>query len=308
MVYGGRPFKSSSRSQRLFRPKRRSRRGPTIAIILVLGLIGGGWLWAFQEGPKSALPGGVPIIKADDQPMRKRPDEPGGMKIPDLDKLVYNTGKAEPKVEHLLPPPETPLPRPAADPMPAPADAAGAAPTSTDAASNAPSSSASPAPAVPAASANTSSPSLAAPQTPTASALPPAPPTQVAAAPATVAPPAPAPLPPADTAKSPTPPSAASPPAQSATPVVTKLPGDKAYRLQLASVRSADDAAKVWEKLKRANGDVLGSMNFTVMSVELPERGTYYRVLAGPISEEAAASFACDQLKRRGTGCILVKP
>ena len=187
MVYGGRPFKPNNRSQRLFKPKRRSRRGLTIAVVVIIIAIGGAWLWMFRQTPRNLDAGGVPIIKADDQPMRKRPDEPGGMKIPDLDKLVYNTGKTESKVEHLLPPPEAPLPRPAPDPIPAPPVASNAAPSSADAAQTP----ATPAPPAPAVALGGSPNPL--PQTPSAAApmpVPPVPPTQTAAAPATVPPPA----------------------------------------------------------------------------------------------------------------------
>jgi len=43
-----------------------------------------------------------------------KPEQPGGMEIPDRDKLIYNPSRKV--VEHLLPPPEKPMPRPAPPP------------------------------------------------------------------------------------------------------------------------------------------------------------------------------------------------
>ena len=63
--------------------------------------------------------GDIPLIRADTRPMRVKPENPGGMQIPDRDMLIY--GQQRPQVEHLLPPPEQPMARPS------PASAASAA-------------------------------------------------------------------------------------------------------------------------------------------------------------------------------------
>lgn len=107
-------------------PPRRRRR-PNIALIvaIVVLLVAGLWvghrLTRHGEGP-----GAVPILHADTRPIKVPPTNPGGMDVPDQDMAVLNPGKANPKVEQLLPPPETPLPRPAPEatpPSPPPAGA-----------------------------------------------------------------------------------------------------------------------------------------------------------------------------------------
>src|SRR3546814_13659211 len=55
------------------------------------------------------------MIKAEDAPIKHRPEEPGGMDVPHQDKLVFNRlppGQVENQVERLLPPPEEPVAQP----------------------------------------------------------------------------------------------------------------------------------------------------------------------------------------------------
>jgi hypothetical protein len=83
------------------------------AVLLVIGVFAAGLRAAYVAGTRHAAVGGaseVPLIRADARPMMVRPAEPGGLKIPDRNMLIYDPGK--PMVEHLLPPPEQPMLRP----------------------------------------------------------------------------------------------------------------------------------------------------------------------------------------------------
>ena len=100
-------------------PEQRPRRVlATTLALLVMGLFGGGLWFAHVQGTRHA--GGeaanhhVPLIRADERPTKVKPERPGGMEIPDRDKLIYNPTRTV--VEHLLPPPEKPMPRPALSP------------------------------------------------------------------------------------------------------------------------------------------------------------------------------------------------
>jgi hypothetical protein len=99
-------------------PPRPRRVLATALALLVMGLFGGGLWFAYVQGTRHASgnPAGadVPLLRADERPTKVKPERPGGMEIPDRDKLIYNPTR--PVVEHLLPPPEKPLPRPAAAP------------------------------------------------------------------------------------------------------------------------------------------------------------------------------------------------
>jgi hypothetical protein len=77
--------------------------------------------------------------------------------------------------------------------------------------------------------------------------------------------------------------------------------------LQLGSVRSEDDARQEWERIKRKNTDLLGSLSAAPIRADLGDKGIYYRILTGPVTDPAAAERICDGLKQRNIGCILAR-
>jgi len=242
-----------------------------LLFIAVMGLAGGSW-WAYRTDAPRSPPSEVPVIHSDAAPVKEAPRDPGGMIVPGQDSVLLNReGKSNPRVEQLLPDPEQAIPRPAA-----PAKQALPIETST-----VPSKAAMP----PAIGAPAALP--AAPQNPIAAAPPAAP----AAPPAVIAQPSPAVI---------TPPVATNVP----TPTVSG-PG---YRLQLGAVRSEEAAKQEWQRLQRAQPDILGKLTLATARVDLGEKGIFYRIQAGPIADEAAAAQSCTALKSRNVGCILVKP
>jgi hypothetical protein len=84
------------------------------AALAVMAVFAGGLWFAYHEGIRHAGDGAadVPLIRADRRPMMVRPAEPGGLRIPDRNMLIYDPGKR--LAEHLLPPPEQPMARPTA--------------------------------------------------------------------------------------------------------------------------------------------------------------------------------------------------
>jgi len=78
-------------------------------------------------------------------------------------------------------------------------------------------------------------------------------------------------------------------------------------RLQLGSLRSEDAARQEWERIKRKNSDLLGSLSATPVRADLGDKGIYYRIQAGPIADPAAAERICGELKQRSIGCILAR-
>jgi len=206
----------------------------SVAAILIVGVFAGGLWFAYQQGLKhgGAITGAadVPLIRADERPTKVKPENPGGMEVPDRDKLIYTQKRAA--VEHLLPPPEKPMARPGASA----AAATGGAPQSHpgSAASN-----------------------------PTPNATP----GQPAQAPGK--------------------------PAQVAT-----------FRVQLGTVHSEEAARQEWDRIKRASPDLLGNISATPVRADLPDKGTLYRLVSGPVAD---AERLCAELKRRNVGCFIVR-
>jgi hypothetical protein len=169
------------------------------------------------------------------------------MEVPDRDKLIYTQKRAA--VEHLLPPPEKPMPRPTAPSAAAPSGA--------------------PPPSLVTAAAGTANP---------------APPAQSQQ---------PAGKPPAK---------AASLPVAAAKPAAAQQTGGA--RIQLASVRSEEAARQEWDRIKRANPDLLGNISATSVRADLGEKGVYYRLQTAPVTD---AERVCGELKRRNIGCIIAR-
>ena len=116
-----------------FEPMRQpppARRWRLRLFFLFLALAAGGAGWVFMDDlfpPDDSFD--TPLIRADASPVKVRPLSPGGMEVPNRDKLVYGRigdGARPPGVERLLPPPETPLPPPgSATPAPEPENTGG---------------------------------------------------------------------------------------------------------------------------------------------------------------------------------------
>ncbi|MGD9649413.1 MAG: SPOR domain-containing protein [Dongiaceae bacterium] len=80
----------------------------TIALVVLVGFLSVVWM-AYQDTSPST--GATPLITADAGQIKTRPAQPGGMEIPNQDKLVYNqlSGNAPKIEERLMPASEKPL-------------------------------------------------------------------------------------------------------------------------------------------------------------------------------------------------------
>lgn len=283
-------------------PAQARRRGLLALGAAVVGIaaFAGVILYAYNRGDRVAPDGGPPVLEADATPTKLRPEQPGGMEVPHQDKLVFdrlNQGARDdrPKVEHLLPPPEAPLPRPVVTPqvpaMPALPPPPAVAPLPSGATTT-----------VPRGIPDDVLPPVV-PQAPVQvqAGLPPALPTggqssQVASLPA-----APPKAPPKAAVPQPAQPTVAQPP---------KAPAAAAgggFRIQLASVRTEAEAAAEWKRLAGRHPGALGGLNMQVAKADLGEKGVYYRVQGGSV-DEARAKTICAQLKAQNVGCVVVRP
>ncbi len=273
------------------KPKRRYWRYAVLGTLLGLLLAGAGGLYMFLDDMLVDTAQNVPIIRADTTPTKVRPDDPGGMEIPNRDKLVYermNGAPAVPRVERLLPPPEVPKPPPEPEAAEPTAETPELIPTAEI-------------PAEEDVAAVTPPPEQPAPKalTPSSGNLP-----------------AGAPKGPVET-QAPAPevqqPAAAEPKAEAASPPVAATAPATAdqnvFRVQIAAVRSAEAAESEWKRLSKAHEDLLGKLDHSVSSIDLGSgKGVFYRLRTGAVGDETAAGALCDALKKRKVGCLLVRP
>lgn len=78
--------------------------------------------------------------------------------------------------------------------------------------------------------------------------------------------------------------------------------------IQLASIKEESAAAGHWDKLKAQHGALISGMAYRVVKAEIPGKGTYFRIQAGPVAESKAKDV-CATLNASSAGsCIVVKP
>jgi len=289
--------------------------------LVVAGAAAGAWsyygdqliqLWRGGQG-------GIPLIKADPGPVKVRPVNPGGLRVPNRDKLVYDrmhgksagpgeAGGESGRAERLLPPPEQPLPKPRpkkevaketpkTKPVPE-------VPTVKDvAAAIRPA----PPPQAPTLSTaeETKTPALAPIKAkresePKAEKLTP-PVKTLKPAPKPVTKPAPKPEPKQATTAKPAP--------KLETSASAPIPSGRTYLVQLAAARSPQGARSEWERLRKKHLDLLGDLGLKVTKANLGARkGVFYRLRVGPLVDEKAARQLCQQLTKRQVGCLIIKP
>lgn len=85
-------------------------------------------------------------------------------------------------------------------------------------------------------------------------------------------------------------------------------PGEKSVRIQIASMRSEAQAKAQWERVQKAERDLLGVLTLHVERVDLGKKGVFFRVQAGPLSGPEAAKKLCARLQQRELGCLVVRP
>ena len=257
-----------------------------VAVIGVLAFFGFVVWRATTDDSAPPAEAEVPVIVADPSETRVRPDDPGGMEVPDQDMLIHRSleeGESEPVVERLLPPPEEPAARPAPPPPPPPPPGE----TVAEAEPQAPAATAEPEPAAEPESSGETAPS---PQSEP----------EVAQTLVVPSPPSPPPLARAE-------PEAEAPPDPAPDPPIAAEGG--AYRIQLASFRDREAVDRGWKAFLAKAPILLVDLIPDVQEVDLgPERGTFYRLRAGPMRSREAAEKLCELLGEKDMECLVVAP
>jgi len=81
----------------------------------------------------------------------------------------------------------------------------------------------------------------------------------------------------------------------------------RGWAIQLASQRSEDAARAHWRKLERKVRRVVRGGEVDVMQVEIPGKGTFYRLRLVGFDDRARARSLCRSLKRSRVSCLVVR-
>lgn len=277
------------------------------ALLMGAALVGiavaGAAAWYLFSGSPSpeAQMGGVPTISADGA-YKTKPDDPGGMQVPNQDKQVYQrlnpddpaaqaqiTGQPQP--ERVIAMPEQPKAPPAVPPTPV-VSAETAPPPAPALTSRPPSVLSTPAPAAPSAQ-------VTAPSVPVAT-TPPTALSSAAPAPAPVVAPkvvAPAPV------ATPAPVVAKAAPAPAAVPAAG---GTGPFTIQIAALRDEASARKTWQGLQQKYPALLGSLSLVIEKSDQGAKGVFYRVRGTGLPSEERARYVCSELSKDKVGCLFV--
>ena len=77
--------------------------------------------------------------------------------------------------------------------------------------------------------------------------------------------------------------------------------------LQLASYKSIDKAKQLINSYKESSNLILSKLNFNIVTANIVDRGTYYRVRVGPYNDVKDIYKLCLEFKVKDNECLIVK-
>ena len=78
------------------------------------------------------------------------------------------------------------------------------------------------------------------------------------------------------------------------------------YAIQFVAVRSRDRAEQEWQRLTKKHPDLLLALNNQIIQADLGDRGTFYRLRAGPLTKDRASAI-CSSLTEVHEDCLVVR-
>lgn len=77
------------------------------------------------------------------------------------------------------------------------------------------------------------------------------------------------------------------------------------FAAHLSSVRSRDGTTEEWQSLQKLFPELLEDRTLTVRTIEVQDKGTFYRVMAGTFDTFDAAQAFCDKLQASDQYCVV---
>ena len=91
-------------------------------------------------------------------------------------------------------------------------------------------------------------------------------------------------------------------------PESQSISGSRAWRyVQLGTADARGPLEVLWERLRRRHDDALVGLSPLIMPVDRGDDGIFYRLRAGPLTNDAAAQRVCERLKERGRECFVAR-
>lgn len=255
-----------------------STRSPLFIILtaLVLTAFGAVVYVAYQQGRTQGDRGAPPVITAERGPIKVQPENPGGVEVPDQDKLIYERiAGAEPEATEsgLAAPPEVPQDIHPSTPA-EPAVDAGAQTIETPGAAEEGDTAL-------AAEIETAAPSAE----------------QIAAEKAAK-----------EQAAALTSQIEAEDPGAADAAAQTAAATSGAFVVQIGAFKEDAEAAGQWQAFKKRNADLTGALKPDIKRVDLGGKGIWYRLRVGPFETKQNAVAFCEVLRTRGGQCNVTAP
>ena len=285
--------------------------------------LGGALAFAYKQSG-GGLSGDLPLVTADNRPVKELPQDPGGKEFPHKNKLIYDrlTNGDEPESEQLIPRQEN-VAVPALPPqmetagMPAPVASTDlGAPPTTQSVNGEQMAVASVGNAMPDGGPRKVKTMVVRPdgsvmeaEPAEAAAVPSMPDEQQQMMMPVAAPAQPAPQqtaavePPPAAAPAPKP---AAQPAPQQTAATAPQAAPTKYVVQVASKKNQTEALASFADMQQKYPSLLGSYKPIVQKADLGDKGVWYRLRIGPIADKTSASKLCTQLKSQGLPDCLV--
>ena len=99
---------------------------------------------------------------------------------------------------------------------------------------------------------------------------------------------------------------AATEPAAGAAAPTVKAVKDGTHFVQMASVKDDAAARSEWKKMQAAFPAQLGNIELRVQKADLGEKGVFYRIQGGPVTQDQAKSICAAITAKRPGGCLVV--
>ncbi|MCH2548049.1 MAG: SPOR domain-containing protein [Alphaproteobacteria bacterium] len=268
-----------------------------LSIMFVIAALGGfialAW-YAYQSSMEPISEEEIPLVAANTEPYKEKPEDPGGLQFEHQDKSVYNQlaagkGEGRPMAERLMPPPEEPVER--AQPEPVNPDDFQREPVETISGATAV---ATPIPEIKEGEAVKEEAQPANAEVAPATAAEKA--TVVASEKSNE-----------DTIKviEPEAPVAPAKPAEPPAPSSGKSASSGQFMAQLGAFSSHDDAKAAWTKIKAAHGSMFPTKEHQLQSADVNGK-TYHRLQIGPFDSETSARKVCEYLQKNKQACFVV--